>query len=158
MDYKDKYYKFQEAFQWVSDVINGIPKRVPIYAQLCELIPGEMGKSSRQVFQDPELLNVGTFTVCEKYGIDVPSVDFDCYNIEAEAIGQKLTFHDDIMPDIDRAHSLIQSESDIKKLSLLILTRLPDVHLLLMFIRFLKNLQALRQAWHFAHHSALRQI
>ena len=116
MDYKDKYYKFQEAFQWVSDATNGIPKRVPIYAQLCELIPGEMGKSSRQVFQDPELLNVGTFTVCEKYGIDVPSVDFDCYNIEAEAIGQKLTFHDDIMPDIDRAHSLIQSESDIKKI------------------------------------------
>ena len=34
MDYKDKYYKFQEAFKWVDDATNGIPKRVPIYAQL----------------------------------------------------------------------------------------------------------------------------
>ncbi len=115
-DYKEKYFKFQEAFQWVLDAANGTPKRVPIYAQLCELIPGELGKSAREVFQDPELLNVGTFTVCEKYGIDVPSVDFDCYNIEAEAIGQKISFHDDIMPDIDRTKPLIREESDIGKI------------------------------------------
>ncbi len=116
MSNKEKYFKFQEAFKWVEDASHGMPKRVPIYAQLCELIPGEMGKSAREVFQDPELLNIGTFTVCEKYGVDVPSVDFDCYNIEAEAIGQKISFHDDIMPDIDRTHPLIQEESDIRKI------------------------------------------
>ncbi len=115
-DYNGKYFKFQEAFQWVADAAKGIPRRVPIYAQLCELIPGEMGKKATQVFQDPELLNVGTFTICEKYGIDVPSVDFDTYNIEAEALGQKLIFHDDIMPDIDRAHPLIRDEKDIGKI------------------------------------------
>jgi uroporphyrinogen-III decarboxylase len=115
-DYKEKYFKFQEAFQWVTDADKGIPKRVPIYAQLCELIPEETGKSARQVFQDPELLNVGTFTICEKYGIDVPTVEFDVYNIEAEALGQTLIFHDKIMPDIDRAHPYIQEESDLGKI------------------------------------------
>ncbi len=116
MNLEPKYYKFQEAFKWVADASHGIPKRVPIYAQLCELIPGEMKKSAREVFHNPELLNVGTFTICEKYGIDVPSVDLDTYNIEAEAIGQKLRFTDDIMPDIDRAHPLIQEEGDIRKI------------------------------------------
>ena len=116
MNSKPKYYKFQEAFKWVEDASHGIPKRVPIYAQLCELIPGEMKKSAREVFQDPELLNKGIFAICEKYGIDIPTMDFDCYNIEAEAIGQKISFHDDIMPDIDRIHPLIKEESDIRKI------------------------------------------
>lgn len=115
-DYNGRYFKFQEGFQWAADAAKGVPARIPIYAQLCESIPKEMGKSAAQVFQDPELLNVGTFTLCEKYGIDVPSVDFDTYNIEAEAQGQKLIFHDDIMPDIDRAHPLIQAEKDIGKI------------------------------------------
>jgi uroporphyrinogen-III decarboxylase len=116
MNIEPKYYKFQEGFKWVTDAAHGIPKRVPIYAQLCEMIPKEMGKRAREVFQDPELLNIGTFTVCEKYGIDVPTVSFDSYNIEAEAIGQKINFHDDIMPDIDRRYPLIQQESDIVKI------------------------------------------
>jgi len=116
MNIEPKYSKFQEAFTWVADAACGIPKRVPVYAQLCELIPGEVGQSAREVFQDPELLNMGIFTVCEKYGIDVPIVDLDTYNIEAEAIGQKISFHDDIMPDIDRAHPLIQEEGDLRKI------------------------------------------
>jgi uroporphyrinogen-III decarboxylase len=116
MNSKQKYYKFQEGFKLAADAAHGIPKRVPISAQLCELIPAETGKSAREVFQDPELFNDGTFTLCEKYGFDVPVLDFDAYNIEAEAIGQKITFHDNIMPDIDRAHPLIQSESDIRKI------------------------------------------
>ncbi|MBT3175446.1 uroporphyrinogen decarboxylase family protein [Desulfobacula sp.] len=116
MDLEPKYFKFQEAFKWVEEATHGVPKRVPIYAQLCELIPGEMKKSARDVFHDPVLLNEGIFTTCEKYNIDIPSMDVDTYNIEAEAIGQKIRFNDDIMPDIDRAHPLIREESDIRKI------------------------------------------
>ena len=116
MNSTPKYYKFQEAFKWAADTAHGIPKRVPIYAQTCELIPEEMGKSAREVFRDPELLNIGTFAVCEKYGIDIPIMEFDTYNIEAEAIGQKINFYDDIMPDIDRTQPLIREESDIRKI------------------------------------------
>lgn len=116
MNLEPQYYKFQEAFKWAAEAAHGIPRRVPIYAQSCELIPMEIGKSAREVFQDPELLNIGTFTVCEKYGIDIPIMEFDTYNIEAEAIGQKINFYDDVMPDIDRTKPLIREESDIRKI------------------------------------------
>ncbi len=115
-DYGKQYYSFQEGFKLVAQAAKGIPDRVPIYAQLCEMIPLEMGVSAEKIFHDPELLTIGSFKICEKYGIDVPVVDLDSYNIEAEAIGQKLIFDENIMPDVDRMHPLIQDRKDLKKI------------------------------------------
>ena len=111
-----KYYHFQKGFQRVADVTTGTSDRVSVYAQICELLPGEMNISAKEIFHDAKLLNIGTFDICDRYGIDIPSVELDTYNIEAEAIGQKLRFHDDIMPDIDRTHPLIVEQGDIKKI------------------------------------------
>jgi len=116
MKLEKKYYHFQKGFQRVADAATGNADRVPVYAQICELLPREMKVSAKEIFHNAKLLNIGTFDICDRYGIDVPSVDLDTYNIEAEAIGQKILFHDEIMPDIDRAHPLIQEESDIKKI------------------------------------------
>lgn len=116
MGRKKNYYHFQKGFQRVAAAAEGKADQVPVYAQICELLPRETRTSARQIFHDAELLNVGTFDICDRYGIDVPSVDLDTYNIEAEAIGQKIRFHDDIMPDIDRSHPLIQTQSDINKI------------------------------------------
>jgi uroporphyrinogen-III decarboxylase len=115
-----KYGYIQEGYQRVEKAAKGYPDRVPLYAQLCERLPMELGVSAKTLFHDPELLTTGTFDVFRKYGIDVPSVDFDCYNIEAEAIGQKLIFHENIMPDIDRSHLVLASKKDLLKL------RTPD--------------------------------
>jgi len=113
----DKTYDhFQKGFKRAADAALGKADQVPVYAQICELLPREMKVSARQIFHDATLLNIGTFDICDRYGIDVPSVDLDTYNIEAEAIGQKIRFHDDIMPDIDRSHPLIRETSDIKKI------------------------------------------
>jgi uroporphyrinogen-III decarboxylase len=114
-EWGDRYYKFQEGFRRVADAADGIPDRVPVYAQICELIPVVMNETADKIYRDPELLTIGTFTICEKYGIDVPVVDLDTYNIEAEAIGQRLIYHKDIMPDIDRSRPLIRSKSDLVK-------------------------------------------
>jgi uroporphyrinogen-III decarboxylase len=81
------------------------------------MIPGAMGATTDQTYRDPELLAIGTFTICEKYGIDVPVVELDTYNIEAEALGQRLEFYKDIMPDIDRTRPLIKSKRDIVKIT-----------------------------------------
>ncbi len=115
-DYNKKYYVFQEGFNLVAQAAEGIPDRVPIYAQLCEMLPQEMGVSAEKIFHDPELITIGSFKVCERYGIDVPVVDLDSYNIEAEAIGQKLIFDENIMPDVDRTHPLIEAQEDLKKI------------------------------------------
>ena len=116
-DYGKKYYSFQEGFKLVEQAAEGIPNRVPIYAQICEIIPLEMGVSLEKIFHDPELITIGTFKICERYGIDVPVVDLDSYNIEAEAIGQKLIFDENIMPDVDRMHPLIQDQKDLNKIT-----------------------------------------
>lgn len=100
----------------MADAADGIPDRVPVYAQICELIPVVMNATADKIYRDPEMLAIGTFTICEKYGIDVPIVDLDTYNIEAEALGQRLIYDKDIMPDIDRSRPLIRTKSDLSKI------------------------------------------
>ena len=54
------------------------------------------------------LLVTGTLEVQEKYGIDVPVLDYDVYNIEAEAIGQAMKYSETDMPDVDRTRPLVR--------------------------------------------------
>jgi uroporphyrinogen-III decarboxylase len=111
-----KYSTFQKGYKMAADAMNGKAERVPIFAQIGELMPAESGKSATSIFRDPELLSVSSFEICKKYGIDVPVVAFDTYNIESEAIGQRLKYHDEIMPDIDRTHHLIMNKNDLDKI------------------------------------------
>ena len=94
---EDKYAYIRDGYLQVKKAAVGYPDRVPLYAQICELLPQELNISAKTLYHDPEHLATGAFDVCKKYGITAPSVDFDCYNIEAEAVGQKLIFHDNIM-------------------------------------------------------------
>ncbi len=73
----------------MAEAGEGTPDQVPIFAQICELLPREMKTSAREIFHDAKLLNIGTFNICDRYDIDVPTVDLDTYNIEAEAIGDQ---------------------------------------------------------------------
>jgi uroporphyrinogen-III decarboxylase len=99
---------------------NGIPDRVPVFAQMHEFAMKELGLNARQFFNHPDLLVGGYLSVLERYAIDVPTVDYDVYNIEAEAIGQTVIFSDHDMPDVDRSDPLIKSQADLKKI------RTPD--------------------------------
>ena len=62
----------------------------------------------------------GTLETQAKYGIDVPVIDYDVYNIEAEAIGQVIKYTDTNMPDVDRSRPLIRDWDDLNKI------RTPD--------------------------------
>ncbi len=53
----------------------------------------------------------------EKYGIDVPVLDYDVYNIEAEALGQPIVYSDEHMPDVDRTQPLIRDREDAQKIT-----------------------------------------
>jgi len=117
---EDKYAYIREGYLQVGKAAVGYPDRIPLYAQVCERLPQELNISAKTLFHSPEHIVTGVFDLCKKYGIDVPTVDFDCYNIEAEAVGQKLLFHDDIMPDIDRSQLILASKKDLSKL------RTPD--------------------------------
>ena len=115
MSRKD-FTSFQTGIQRYKDALAGIPDRVPVFAQLHEFAMNDLGVSAREFYSNAELLVTGTLEIHQKYGIDVPVFDYDVYNIEAEAIGQAMTYGETAMPDVDRTRPLIRDHDDLKKI------------------------------------------
>jgi len=55
--------------------------------------------------------------VTEYYGIDAPINFWDVYNIEAEALGQKVAYDPEGIPDADRTRPLISKPSDLDRIT-----------------------------------------
>ena len=60
------------------------------------------GIFSRRFFTDAQIFARTQLLVSEYYGFDTPNTPCDVYNIEAEAMGQKIVYHPDGIPDADR--------------------------------------------------------
>jgi|Deesub1362A_J573_1020465.scaffolds.fasta_scaffold01118_11 uroporphyrinogen-III decarboxylase len=110
---KDDYTHFREGAERFQRALGGQAEIVPIFAQMHEFVMRRLGVSAREFYTSPHLIVAGTLAVQEELEIDVPGYDYDVYNIEAEALGQRITFHDDHMPDVDRGQPLIQDEADL---------------------------------------------
>ena len=54
--------------------------------------------------------------VTEYYGFDALSNFWDVYNIEAEALGQKVIYYEEGIPDVDRNRPLIESAADLDRI------------------------------------------
>ncbi len=54
--------------------------------------------------------------VFKYYDLDLPGFYYDIYNIEAEALGQKMNWDPQRMPDIDRINPLIREPADLDRL------------------------------------------
>ena len=115
--FKDNYYGFQEGAKRLDHALKGIPDRVPVYAQIHEFAMSELGVSAREFYTTPEIITQGTLEIAESYGFDIGFVDYDVYNIEAEALGQKVIFFDNHIPDVDRRTPLITSPDDLHKIT-----------------------------------------
>ena len=111
---------FRKGARRFESAMSGITDRVPVCAQLHEFAMREMGAAAHKFYTDAHLLVSATLEIQEKYGIDVPVLDYDVYNIEAEAIGQKMKYSDTDMPDVDRTRPLIRDRDDLGKI------RTPD--------------------------------
>ena len=120
MTSRPDFSSFQKGAQRFEKAMHGIADRVPVCAQMHEFAMKEIGAKPLEFYRTPEMLVNGTLEVQQKYGIDVPVLDYDVYNIEAEAIGQEIIFSDDHMPDVDRTKPLIRDREDLKKI------RTPD--------------------------------
>jgi uroporphyrinogen decarboxylase len=110
------YFSFQEGVHRMEAAMSGIPDRVPVCAQIHELVMKELGIDATTFYTQPDYLPAGTLEILQKYGIDVPFLDYDAYNIEAEAIGQELIFSDHTMPEIDRSRPMVRDRNDLKKI------------------------------------------
>jgi uroporphyrinogen decarboxylase len=120
IQFKDDYTSFQEGATRFQKAMQGVPDRVPVYAQMHEFAMAQVNASAIEFYTTPELLTPATLEIAERFGIDVGIIDYDCYNIEAEALGQRIVWSDDHMPDVDRGAPLITSPGDLHKI------RTPD--------------------------------
>ncbi len=111
-DFKKDYSSFQEGAKRFADAMKGIPDRVPVYAQMHEFAMNELGIQANTFYTTPEILAPAILEVAERYGIDVGFIDYDVYNIEVEALGQKVIFFEDHIPDVDRTAPLITGPED----------------------------------------------
>lgn len=118
--FKDDYTGFQVGVARLEQAMRGVADRVPVYAQMHEFALAELGIPADEFYTRPELLVPGCLEIQERYGIDVAFIDYDVYNIEAEALGQRVIFSDDHMPDVDRGALLIRDKEDLGKI------RTPD--------------------------------
>ncbi|MBW1923438.1 MAG: hypothetical protein JRJ35_08185 [Deltaproteobacteria bacterium] len=91
-------------------------RRIPIAAQCLDHGPRLARVSSRRFFTEAETFAEIQLRVSDYYGFDAPNTLWDIYNIEAEALGQKMVFPEHGIPDVDRTEPLISSPSDLDKL------------------------------------------
>jgi uroporphyrinogen-III decarboxylase len=75
------------------------------------------GVSTKRFFTDAHTFARVQLLVTEYYRLDVLSNFWDVYNIEAEALGQKIVYHSGGIPDVDRTRPLIGTPSDLDRLS-----------------------------------------
>jgi uroporphyrinogen-III decarboxylase len=115
-NFKNDYSGFQEGAKRLEDAMKGIPDRVPVYAQMHEFAMNELGVNAREFYTTPEIITPGTLEIAERYGVDVGFLDYDVYNIEAEALGQKVIFFENHIPDVDRSTPLIAGPEDLHKI------------------------------------------
>lgn len=95
-------------------------KHVIIAAQSIDHSAYLAGVPYRQYFTDARIFAETQLSVSNYYEFDAPSTTWDAYNIEAEAMGQKMVFPADGIPDADRTQPLIDSPASLDKI------RIPD--------------------------------
>ena len=72
--------------------------------------------SSERFFTDADTFTQAQLLVTEYYKLDTLSNFWDVYNVEAEALGQKVVFFSDGLPDVDRTRPLLSHPSDLDRL------------------------------------------
>ncbi len=106
----------------VAEAIAGTPDCVPIYGSLPTHALHLAGIPARTFYSEPVPFVQAQILLAEYYGFDLPIVYGDVHNIEAEALGRRIIYHEEAAPLLDPAQTLVQSRSDLDRLPT------PDFH------------------------------
>jgi hypothetical protein len=93
------------------------PSHVAIGAQCNDHSAFLAGVPAKQFFTDASTFARVQLLITEYYQLDVLSNFWDVYNIEAEALGQKIIYPPSGIPDVDRTRPLISTPADLDRLS-----------------------------------------
>ena len=103
-----------------------IKSKIPSFAKSSRVLIGAQsndhsaylaGVPSKRFFTDADTFAHVQLLVTEYYQFDVLSNFWDVYNIEAEALGQKLVYPQSGIPDVDRTRPLIRTPSDLDRIT-----------------------------------------
>jgi uroporphyrinogen-III decarboxylase len=115
-----RYGAFQAGAALLAGALTGVPSRIPVFAQMHEFVAAQLAIPRQEFFRRPEVMVPAMLDVQQRFGLDAASITYDVYNIEAEALGQPLTWCEEGMPDIDRGAPLIRDRDDLRRI------RTPD--------------------------------
>ncbi len=111
-----QYADFTDGARRLASALAGDTGDVPVFAQMHEFVARQTGIPGPEFFRRPEIMVPAMLKVEARFGLDVASVTYDVYNIEAEALGQRIVWTDAGLPDIDRTHPLIETAADLDRI------------------------------------------
>lgn len=107
---------FREGVARIKKGSNGIADRIPVYAQMSHHSAKLAGESTREFFTNAEVFLRSELAADLFYGIDSPTIHYDVYNIESEAVGAKLIWSENQIPAIDSRCPLLSSLDALERL------------------------------------------
>jgi uroporphyrinogen-III decarboxylase len=110
------YARFQKGAELLGQALAGVAPRIPVFAQMHEFVAAQLRIPRREFFARPEIMVPAILEMQARFGLDVASITYDVYNIEAEALGQPIRWAEDGMPDIDRSAPLVRDRADLRRI------------------------------------------
>lgn len=105
-----------DGFERLIAGIYGKPDRVPVLLQPYTYAMAMHRLTSDVFFREAEPFINASWNMAAYFGVDHWSPVFDFYNIELEALGQKLIWRPSSEPDVDTSQPLIAERSDLERL------------------------------------------
>jgi uroporphyrinogen decarboxylase len=108
--------RFGEGFARLEAANCGIPDRVPFITQMHEFAMNRLGIPPERFYSEAETFVSGLIETADEFDFDIPSLGYDVYNIEAEAMGQPLYITGGQAPLIDKDAILIKTKRDLLRI------------------------------------------
>ena len=107
---------FKAGFERFEQVMTGVPDRVPVTAQMHEFSMAWTGRRAGEFYTDPNILVEGIIKTAEDFEFDIPALAYDVYNIELEALGQRIEFPDNAAPSALPGSAILSEEAKLSHL------------------------------------------
>lgn len=108
--------EMKNGIEQIKLTFEGAQQYIPITAQINSHTMRLTGKEEREFFSNPETFIHNHLLISEYYGLDAPSMFYDIYNIEAEALGQELIWMPGRFPEINESNPLVADPADLTRL------------------------------------------
>jgi len=109
--------RMQKGIARIGTASKGMADRVPLLAQMNEGARKFSGYNAKEYYHNAGIFFENQLMVSDYFELDFPGTEYyDLYNIEAEALGQELTWFDNLAPEINHKNHLIKGPADLDRL------------------------------------------